>query len=488
MGIKIIMKWNNILYFTLCYLLLAGCENNQSINSQEKAKIQKSLIKESAIQTKIEGTLTALMDNSVTSYFIFQGQPLGYEYEMLELFAEENDLTLKIKVIDQVDHILDSLTEGKGDLVAANLSISEGRKQIVNFSPPLFRTRQVLVQRLPDDHQKMTREEIENNLIRDRLDLDNKDVFVRKNSSYELILKNLISETGINVGIQHASGDLATEQLIEMVSEGEIDYTICDENKAIIFLAYYDNIDIATPMSLSQPIAWAINKSAKGLDSVLSGWINKRKGSLEFNMITNRYFEMTRSEKRFVAKEYDYIKKGKISDYDGIIKKYASSLNWDWRLLTAQIYKESRFDPNTRSWRGAVGLMQLMPKTAASYGIKPHELMVPEKNIAAGTMHLSMLENQWKKLLTDSLEVIKFTLGSYNVGQGHVEDAIRLAEKYGLAKDKWDDNVAQMLVNKSIPKYYKDPVVIYGYCRGREPVNYVETILEDHQLYKQFTN
>jgi membrane-bound lytic murein transglycosylase F len=482
------MRWNSFLNFTLCYLLLVGCENIQSTNSQDKAKNKKGLGKESTLHAKIEGTLTALMDNSVTSYFIYQGQPLGYEYEMLELFAKENNLTLKIKIIDQVDHILDSLTEGKGDLVAANLSISEGRKQIVNFSPPLFRTRQVLVQRLPDDHQKMTREEIENSLIRDRLDLDHKDVFVRTNSSYELILKNLISETGIDVGIQHANGDMATEQLIEMVSEGEIDYTICDENKAIIFLAYYDNIDIATPMSLSQPIAWAINKHAIELDSILNGWINKRKGSLEFNMITNRYFEMTRREQRFVAKEYDYIKKGNISDYDGIIKKYASSLNWDWRLLTAQIYKESRFDPNTRSWRGAVGLMQLMPKTAKSYGIQPNELLKPEKNIAAGTMHIKMLENQWKEILSDSLEVIKFTLGSYNVGKGHVEDAIRLAEKYGLARDKWDDNVAQMLLNKSIPKYYKDPVVIYGYCRGREPVSYVETILEDYQLYTQFTN
>jgi membrane-bound lytic murein transglycosylase F len=241
-------------------------------------------------------------------------------------------------------------------------------------------------------------------------------------------------------------------------------------------------------MSLSQPIAWAISKNAYALDSVVNGWINKRKGSLEFNMITNRYFEMTRREERFVAKEYDYIKKGTISDYDEIIKKYATALDWDWRLLTAQIYQESKFNPKTRSWRGALGLMQLMPRTAKSYGIQPNDLLKPEKNIEAGTMHLSMLENQWKEILTDSLEVLKFTLGSYNVGQGHVQDAIRLAEKYGLATDKWDENVAQMLVNKSIPKYYKDPVVIYGYCRGREPVNYVETILRDYELYRQFTN
>lgn len=483
------MKWNNILTLALCLsLLFFGCENNQSKNAKEKSNSTKGSDINSNGYTKSEGTLTVLMDNSLTSYFIYQGQPMGYEYEMLALFAEENDLKLEIKIIDQVDHILDSLVAEAGDLVAANLSISHERMQIVNFSEPLFRTRQVLVQRLPDDFKKMTRDEIENNLIRDRLDLEGKKVVVRKNSSYELILKNLIAETGIDVGIQYGSGDLTTEQLIDMVSNSEIDYTICDENKAAIFQAYYDNIDITTPMSLSQPIAWALNKNANKLDSTLNSWINRRSGSLEFNMITNRYFEVNRRQERFVENEYDYIKKGTISDYDDIIKRYASVLNWDWKLLTAQIYKESKFNPTTRSWRGAVGLMQLMPRTAKSYGISQNELVIPEKNIEAGTMHLNMLENQWKEILNDSLEVIKFTLGSYNVGQGHVEDAIRLAEKYGLATDKWDDNVAQMLINKSIPKYYKDPVVNYGYCRGKEPVNYVETILQDYELYRQFTN
>lgn len=478
------MSWKNILTLSLCYFLLSGCQNDQSGNSKENAGVQIN----ASNYTKDTGKLSVLMDNSLTSYFIFQGQPLGFEYEMLALFAEENDLTLEIKIIDQLDHILDSLIAGAGDIVAANLSISHERMQKVNFTEPLFRTRQVLVQRLPEDFQKMTREEIENNLIRDRLDLDGKNVVIRENSSYELILKNLISETGIDVEMQYSSGDLTTEQLIDMVSNAEIDFTICDENKATIFQAYYDNIDIRTPMSLSQPIAWAVNQDVSELDSVLNTWIKKRKGSLEFNMITNRYFEMTRSQERFVEKEYDYIRKGTISDYDEIIKKYASELDWDWRLLTAQVYKESKFDPGIKSWRGALGLMQVMPRTGTSYGFQPKDLLSPEQNIAAGTRHLSMLENQWEELLSDSLEVIKFTLGSYNVGKGHVDDAIRLAEKYGLNTDKWDENVAQMLINKSIPKYYKDPVVLYGYCRGREPVNYVETILQDYELYREFTN
>jgi membrane-bound lytic murein transglycosylase F len=189
------------------------------------------------------------MDNSFTSYFIHKGQPLGYEYEMLKLFADENELKLDVKIIGNIENILDTLLEGKGDLVASNLSISQERMEFVSFSKPLLRTRQVLVQRIPENRSQLTKQEIEESLIRDRLDLEGKSVMVRKNSSYELILKNLISETGIDLEIEYAPGDYVTEQLIDMVSNGEIDFTICDENKAIIFNAYYDNIDIATPMS-----------------------------------------------------------------------------------------------------------------------------------------------------------------------------------------------------------------------------------------------
>ncbi len=482
------MKKTYILIPILFFLtpFVESCKQN---TSSQEADNQKVISNESIpLFTREEGVLTVLMDNSFTSYYIYQGVAMGYEYEMLELFAKENDLKLNIKIIGQVENILDSLNAGKGDLVAANLTISKGRMDQVAFTEPLFRTKQILVQRLPDNKQKMTKDDIEKSLVRDRLDLAGKNVMIRKNSSFELMLHNLISETGIDFSIDYSPGDLVTEHLIEMVSNKEIDFTVCDLNKAEIFNAYYNNIDIQTPMSLSQPIAWAVNKESTALLSTLNSWIDKRFGSLEFNMINNKYFEITKRKEKLISKEYKYMKEGKISDYDELMKKYAATINWDWRLLTSQMYKESKFDPNTKSWRGARGLMQLMPRTAQSYGVQANELNDPEKNIRAGTKHIAMLERLWKAELLDSVELIKFTLGSYNVGQGHVEDAMRLAKKYDLNPSIWDDNVALMLLNKSIPKYYKDPVVKYGYCRGKEPVNYVESILDNFELYKQFTN
>lgn len=473
-------------FITFCLIfILSSCNRQKATQVTDKQEVKPDII--ISKHTRKDGILTVLMDNSLTSYFIYQGQPMGFEYEMLTLFAEKNNLKLEVKIIGNVENILDSLMAGKGDLVAANLTISKERLDRVAFTAPLFRTRQILVQRLPED-KKLTRDEIENSLIKDRLDLRNKEVMIRKNSSYELMLQNLITETGLDLSIAYSPGDVVTEQLVEMVSNKEIDYTICDQNKAEIFSALHENIDINTPMSLSQPIAWAVNKESTELLSQLNAWIEKSAGSLEYNMISNRYFEMNKRKERLINREYDYVKQGKISDYDEIIKKYAQELSWDWRILTAQIYKESKFDPKTKSWRGAVGLMQLMPRTAKSYGTPSNQLTDPELNIKTGTKHLKMLEEHWEKTLRDSAEIMKFTLGSYNVGHGHVEDAIRLAKKYDHDPTKWDDNVAQMLLNKSIPKYYKDPVVKYGYCRGREPVNYVQTILHDYELYKQFTN
>lgn len=485
-----ILKWNsrnsNLL---LSVMIIAGlwtysCKPSGTDKPRESVDSKQNY--QSPSYTLAEGKLTVLMDNSFTSYFIHKGHPLGFEYEMIALFAKENNLNLKIKVVDDIEHILDSLNAGMGDMVAANLTPTKPRLEKVSFTKPLFRTQQVLVQRTPDNSRELTRDQIENSLIRDRLDLDNDTVVVRKSSSYEMILESINNESGINIVIDYAPKDYTTELLIEMVANKKIDFTICDQNKAKVFNTYYQNIDIKTPVSLSQPIAWATNKGSTKLLDTLNHWIEKRKGSLGFNMIEKRYFDINKRKAGFIKNELENVKNGQISKYDDLIKKYAAKIGWDWRLLAAQIYRESKFDQNTKSWRGATGLMQLMPATAKSYGVNTSELKQPERNLEAGTLHLKALEDHWKTVLTDSMEILKFTLGSYNVGQGHVEDAIRLADKYGAQADVWDDNIADMLLKKSMPKYFKDPVVRYGYCRGKEPVKYVSNILENYSLYKQF--
>ena len=176
---------------------------------------------------------------------------------------------------------------------------------------------------------------------------------------------------------------------------------------------------------------------------------------------------------------------GCISPYDDLIKDFAEDIDWDWRLLTSLIYQESGFDPNSSSWAGAEGLMQLMPETAAEYGLD--STANPQDNIEAGVKYLKWLEVQFEEKVTDSLERRKFVLAAYNVGLGHIFDAMRLAEKYELDPQMWKDNVAEMILKKSNPTYYRDEVVYYGYCRGTETYKYVNEINSRFEHYKNVT-
>tara|TARA_B110000046_G_scaffold121613_1_gene128253 strand:- start:31386 stop:31898 length:513 start_codon:yes stop_codon:yes gene_type:complete len=157
---------------------------------------------------------------------------------------------------------------------------------------------------------------------------------------------------------------------------------------------------------------------------------------------------------------------GTISPCDEAIKKHANTIHWDWRLLTSLIYQESGFNPISSSWTGAQGLIQLMPKTALEHGLD--STGNPEDNIKAGVNYIKWLDKQFVEKVPDSTERIKFVLASYNLGLGHIFDAMRLADKYDLDSQVWKGNVTEMILKKSNPKYYRDDVVYYGYCRGSE--------------------
>ncbi len=439
-----------------------------------------------ALYTVHQGELIALVDNSLSSYFIYKGEPKGFEFELLKIFAQEHRLKLRIKIIHNPNAILDSLLEGKGDLVAANLSISEKRKMKVNFTAPLFQTRQILVQRIPDSRKEITADQLDASLVRDPIQLEGKNVMVRKSSSYYDRLVNFRSETGIDFSIQESPDYLVTENLIEMVAEKKINYTVCDENKANLICPSFDNIDCKTQVSFSQNIGWAVRKESKMLLDSLNVWIESKKGGKDYNLIFDDYFKSSSKTRKEVRKDFEEIISGQISEYDEIIKKHASRIGWDWKLLAAQIYQESKFNPGNKSWAGAIGLLQLMPKTALNNGVEKSELTDPEKNLEAGTAHIEWLQRQWTSVVKDSAEVIKFTLASYNAGYGHVSDARRMAKKNGMNPDKWDDSVEQMMLLKMKPQYYNQPEVKYGYCRGTEPVNYVKDILENFDYYRDF--
>jgi membrane-bound lytic murein transglycosylase F len=430
---------------------------------------------------KKRGSLIAVVDNSSTSYFIYKGNRMGYEFDLLERFADDLGVDLEIKITNDIQGAFAMLDNGNADIMAYHLTVTKERSKVVAFSDELNEVKQVLIQRKPKNWRKMKAHEIEDALIRNPLDLVGKEILVRQGSAFSSRLESLSDEIGGNINIVEVEGEVDTETLIERVSEGENIYTVADSDIGMINAAYDYNIDAKTEISFPQKIAWAMRLNAPKLKKEVDNWLGGMKSRPDFNMIYDRYFKYTRSQTARVNSDFSSTGGGKLSKYDDLIKEAAEDLSIDWMLLSSQVYQESKFDAKAESWAGAKGLMQLMDISMRQFKVK--DPFNAAKNLEGGIRHMKWLEDYWEDEITDPRELIKFVLGSYNVGQGHVKDAMSLAKKFGKNPQKWDD-VGYYLIQKSKSKFYNDPVVRYGYCRGTEPVNYVEDIFLRYEQYK----
>jgi len=430
---------------------------------------------------KKRGSLIAVLDNSSTSFFIYKGKRMGFEFDLLERFAEDIGVDLKIKITNDIQGAFAMLDNGNADIMAYHLTVTKERSAVVAFSNELNEVKQVLIQRKPKNWRKMKTHQIEASLIRNPLELVGKVVHVRQGSAFTSRLENLSDEIGGNIKIVEVLGQMDTETLIKQVSDDEIDFTVADSDIGMINAFYDSNIDAKTEISFPQKIAWAMRKNAPELKKEADNWLAGIKSKPDFNMIYDRYFKNTRSQKARVTSDFSSIGGGKLSIYDDLIKEGAANLSIDWMLLSSQIYQESKFDPKAKSWAGAKGLMQLTGISLKQFKVqKPFD---PLQNLKGGVRHMKWLEDYWEEKIPNEGERIKFVFGAYNVGQGHVMDAIRLTKKFGKNPENWDD-VGFYLIQKSKSEFYNDPVVRFGYCRGIEPVNYVSEIFIRYEQYK----
>lgn len=475
-------------YVFICFSFLLSACSGSNKNPEQNVKTDKFSEEEKKDYTirsfediVTSDTLNVAIQNTPTSFFIYKGTLLGFEYELLHDICQDLNLHIKPVVVNDIDDAILLLINGKVDMAAMNLTVTNSRKDRVAFTEPIYKTRQVLVQRKPDNWRKIAAYKTERQLIRDLNLLNDSTVNIRKASSYLIRLENLQEELGIQINIKEAKEGVTTEMLLDRLAEKEINYVVSDENIAGVF-AHYDKIlDYGTPISLEQNVAWAVNKKNELLKDTISYYINQLKKKPLLNILKKRYFEVNNSAVGNKIEEIVQNDSRTISPYDSLIKHYAQEINWDWRLLSSLVYQESKFNSQLVSWRGAKGLMQLMPVHSNDC---PGNIFDPNTNIKCGTGYLSWLRDYWKKRGIPDEELPKFVLGSYNCGQGHVQDAIRLAKKYDYDPNVWTDNVEKCLLMKANPKYYNDPVVKYGYCRGREPVNYVMEINERYEEYE----
>lgn len=230
----------------------------------------------------------------------------------------------------------------------------------------------------------------------------------------------------------------------------------------------------------SKQLAWRIGKDKPELTKALKEWY--RPQMLNEVRKEEDYLLSSRSVKRRVFAPMLNAKGGVISHYDAYFQQYCRSIRWDWRLMAAQCYQESTFDPQARSWAGACGLMQIMPSTADHLGLARSDMFNPEKSIAAAAKLVGELDRSFSDIRNQQ-ERIKFILAAYNGGANHVRDAMALARKNGRDPQRWSD-VSHYILMLSQPEYYNDPVVKYGYMRGSETAGYVDKIMQRWNGYR----
>ncbi|MDE3000118.1 MAG: transporter substrate-binding domain-containing protein [Gemmatimonadota bacterium] len=407
--------------------------------------------------------LRMITRNNAMTYFIHRGLQVGFEYELMKKFASEHGLRLEVVIPNSHAELLSYLNDGKGDVVAAAMTITPERQAEADFTWPYNEVEEVVVVREDD------------NSIDSIRDLAGRTFYVRGSSSFYPTLKAL-QDSVEDLRIVKLPEDVETEEIMAGVESGLYDLTLVDSNLFDVERTY--GLKLKAPLSIkSTTLGWAVRKGNPALLGSLNEYIRREKGGLYFNMMKKRYFENPRRIAR--AKDSTRVGiSGQLSPYDDLVKKYARRYGQDWRLITAQMYQESKFNPQAVSWVGARGLMQVMPKTGLQLGFE--NLEDPNEGIHAGTKYLHQLIQRF------DLEIpiqsrIHFALASYNVGYGHLLDARRLAREKGWDANRWFGNVEHAMRLLSQPAYYER--ARFGYCRGGQPVHYVEKIQSLYDAY-----
>ena len=414
--------------------------------------------------------LRVLTRNNAASYFLYRGELVGFEYEFIREFARQQGLRLEIVVPPNSEDLLPWLVEGRGDIVAAAMTPTAGRRaQGVSFSKPYNFVSQVLVARSDEGE------------LNGPLDLNGRQVVVRRSSAYWTTLEQL-RFSGVDFELIAAPEELETNEIIAHVAAGAFDLTVADSNTLDLELTWRDDVKGVFALTEEKPQAWAVRGTNPGLLAAVDQYIGREYRGLFYNVIYDRYFTDERRIRRHRAERASH--GGVLSPYDAIVRRYAEQYGFDWRMIVALMYQESRFDPEAQSFAGARGLMQVLPRTAEQLGFENEQAHDPEVGIHAGIRYLAWVRDRFD----DELPVrdrMWFTLAAYNAGFGHVNDARRVAADEGLNPNRWFGNVERAMLLLSRPQYARG--ARFGYCRCTEPVNYVREILNRYNAYLEST-
>ncbi|MCB1738215.1 MAG: transglycosylase SLT domain-containing protein, partial [Gammaproteobacteria bacterium] len=368
---------------------------------------------------------------------------------------------LEVVVPPNREALLSWLREGRGD-IAAGFWTGEPREGMT-WSRPYHYSQPYLVSRSGEAD------------LTDLAGLRGRRIAVPPDSPAWVWLASRQVENGYT--LQGIDDDLVSEEIVDKVALGEFDLAVVDEHRLAVELAVRDDLRKQFAIGEEVPNHWAVRSEDVQLAKALDAFFKKEYRGTVYNITYKKYFENENRIRRQQAERVDR-GDGSLSPYDALVRKFGEEYLFDWRLITAQMYQESRFDPKAKSQAGAKGLMQVMPRTAKELGFT--NLQNPESGLHAGVKYMDWVRDRFPEDLPVT-DRVWFSLAAYNAGVGHVADARRLAAKQGWDRDRWFDNVERAMLLLSKRQYAKQ--ARYGYVRGTEPVNYVQQIRSRYLAY-----
>jgi membrane-bound lytic murein transglycosylase F len=415
-------------------------------------------------QIRNDGQLIVATRNSPTTYYEDVDGPAGLEYEMAKMFAEDLGVELTLLIPDSFDDLLEKVADNRVHIAAAGLTITEDRKKIFQFGPAYQEITEQLVYNVANKRPRSLA----------RLDGT---LEVIANSSHEERLKHL--KKSIKDLSWKANHQMESEELLQLVSDDIIEYTIADSNELSLNQRFLINLRVAFDIGAPQSLAWAMPKSDdKSLFREVQKFFKKIKENGELRRLIERNYGH--------VEDFDYVGtkifmrhiETRLPAYRRFFEKAAEQHGLDWRLIAAMGYQESHWDPDAVSPTGVRGIMMLTRKTARDMGIKNR--LDPESSIMGGAKYFKKTLQRIDKDITEP-DNLWMAMAAYNVGFYHLQDARSITRKLKKNPDRWID------VRTSLPllakrKWYKK--TRYGYARGWEPVRYVENIRSYYDILK----
>lgn len=409
-------------------------------------------------------TLRVITYHSPANYYLDDnGELRGFEYELLRKFARNRDLRVEMVVAPSQQDMVRWLLEGRGDLIAASIPAPTVRDNPrLSVSRPYNYAAPLVIGRQHDEP------------LIDARDLDGRRIVLPAGSPHKRLLERYQQE-GVAVEIVEADPAESIGDILYRVSIGIYDLTVIDSHKSRALLADESGAKVHFPISEPLPHAWILREGDSQLLTAVNKFISGVYRSSDYNVLHARYFEhpvkfspLQKAESELLALG------GELSPYDELVRKHAQKFGFDWRLIVAQMYQESRFDPAAVSTAGAVGLMQVLPTTATEIGIT--QLEQPDTAIQAGVRYLRILHDRFDEGLAFE-DRVWFSLAAYNAGFQRVVQARQRAVEMGLDPDRWFNNVekAMLTMANNTP------------CQCGQPVAYVREIRARYNNYVRLT-